>query len=225
MSKVKLLVLTCLVLLIGAGSVWGWSYFRGDPQMAKVKEMGSQLFSEASRDLPREERHKQWDSFRKEVDALTDEQRDALRREQMGRFSERMEEHLDEFLALSAEERTAQLDEQIDQMEERRQEWEQRRAEGDRDGRRGEGRRGGWDRGGRSNDPNARNERQLRRLDATTPELRAKMTEYRRLMNDRRRERGLPESHWGGPPGGFHGHGGHRGGPRPDGGGRDTPRV
>ena len=197
MNKAKLFGLLGFLLIIGLGTVWGWSYFHTDPQLAKVHQIRKALTTEVARDMPREERREKWLAFRKEVEALTPEQQQSLRREQMGQFAQRMEQHLDEFLALSPEQRTESLDEQIDQMEQRRQEWEQRRAErGD-----GEGRRGGWDRGGRNNDPGVRNQWRRRRLDATSPELRAKMTEYRRLMNDRRRQRGLPEAGrgWGGP--------------------------
>jgi len=105
---------------------------------------------------------------------------------------QRMEERMDQFFALSPEEQQDALDEQIDRMER----WRQRREQGNGNREQSGRGRGGPDRGRRGDGPRDPNEWRRRMLDSTSPELRAKFTEFSRLMSDRRKERGLP-------PGGF----------------------
>lgn len=203
-KKKTILIISTLTILVGSAIVY--AYVRPDPQLAEVREFREQM---RNSELPREEQRAQWAQYREMYNALPEEKQRILRDEDRERMEQRMEQRIDEFLALPAEERTERLDELIDRMEDMRQRWDQRRQQqassgggggdgGQQAGRgRGQGRTG-WDRV----NPEARNERRLAMLNNTTPERRAKWTEFRRQMNDRRKERGLPEAGRGGWGGG-----------------------
>lgn len=147
------------------------------------------------------------------------EHRDAVRQE-MGRlFEARERAELNSYFATPPERRMAELDRRIKAEEERRKVWEteraRRQAERSRDaattgggssanasgsggaGQRGTGQAGGGGGGGpptsgrRDGTEESRNMRRKTQLDATTPERRAMQTEYRRQMDERRRQLGL----------------------------------
>jgi len=146
------------------------------------------------------------------------EHRDAVRQE-MGRlFEARERAELDSYFATPPERRMAELDRRIKAEEERRKVWEaeraRRQAERSRDaattgtgssagasGSGGSGQRGTGGGGGGGGGPptsgrrdgteESRNARRKTQLDATTPERRAMQTEYRRQMDERRRQLGL----------------------------------
>ncbi len=209
--KTRLLIVAGLLTLLGGGGGWWW-YTREDPQLAKVRMLGDELFR-GDRDLPREERRQQWETLRKEVDALTPEQREQLGEERRQEFEKRTVERLTAFFKQPLEEQNKQIDEQIDQMQ-RWRERRQRRSDegennGDREGRRERGdddRRGPpggfggppWagSRGG-PGDANSRNERRRDMIDRTSPEFRALTYEYRLRMGDRMKQRGIPAPSWG----------------------------
>lgn len=151
------------------------------------------------------------EQMRERRENMTEGQQRAFREQMMQGFQQRMERRMDEFFALSEEDRVAFLDEEIQQQEARRKEWEQRRAERDQDAdrNRGEGKadRGGGrgERGGTPEEREARRD-EFRRMigDKTTPEQRAKFQAYREAMQQRREELGLPPGRgWpgGGRPG------------------------
>lgn len=124
---------------------------------------------------------------------------------EMGRlWSARERAETSSYFALPPRERRAELDRRIKSEEERRQRWQAERGDrgpdgGGRAGAAGDGRApgggagragppgGGGPRGG--GDPIARGKQ---RLDRSTPEERAQRAEYRRAMDARRKELGLP---------------------------------
>jgi uncharacterized membrane protein YgcG len=146
------------------------------------------------------------------------EHRDAVRQE-MGRlFEARERAELDSYFATPPDRRTAELDRRIKAEEDRRKSWEaeraRRQAERTREsatagagssagatGSGGSGQRGTGGGGGGGGGPptsgrrdgteESRNARRKTQLDATTPERRAMQTEYRRQMDERRRQLGL----------------------------------
>lgn len=200
-----------ILLFTVIGGRWVWGYWSEQSQVNKVERLRDELFSEASRELPEEDRRARWEELRAEAERLSPEQRDRLRDEGRQRWEQHAEQRLTEFFALAPAERKAELDRQIDQMEAWRKRAEQRRnsEEGRSGGRGGPGRgqdgasagasADGPGTGGgssrfrsRSSDPERRNERRRERLDSTTPEQRARWTEYRRQLTERRAERGLP---------------------------------
>lgn len=185
------------LLLIGGGIAW--AMFRPDPAMARVRELGQQAF-DRSREMTDEERRDAFREHREAVEQLSDEQRAQLREEFEQRGMERFEQHMDEFFAMTTEEQNEHLDEQIERMErwsERRERPEAREGGGPPGGGRGQAGRGGPGRGS-TLDANARQQRSVDRLDRTSPKFRAKMTEYRRRMEERRAELGYPPRTGGG---------------------------
>lgn len=191
-----------LIVVVAVGTAWATGYL-GESQLDQVRANAREMFSEENRDLSDDERRKQREDFRAQVESLSEEDRRELFNDWRKRSMEQFEQRVDNLLAMTDEERNEALDEQIDREEDMRERWQERRnnAESQGDGARGGGDRGRRWRGG--GDAQSRNERGREMLDATSPEFRAKMTEYRRLVKQRREERGLP------PSGGFWG--GHRG--------------
>ena len=189
--KKRNVLLTVLLVAIAGGLAWAFLPEGPDPQVAKVVELQKQLFSEDSQ-VPREERRKAFGELRQEIEKLSPEQRDQMRRDNPPPFMRRMQDNIVAYFDLPEDQRTAALDEQIDEMEERRKGGERRRAErgegGERGGR-GMGRPGG---SGRNMDASQRNQRRKRMLDNTSPQQRAMFGEYFKQLAQRRQARGLP---------------------------------
>lgn len=186
------------VVAVGAGAAWAIYFPREDPQLAVVQDLGKQM-REAEK-LPDDQRRALRDQFRAEMEKLSEEERDRLWRERRAGFQRQMEQRMLEVLSLPPEQQAAVLDRHIDEMEKRRKEWESRSQQ--RGGERKEGPGGaakeggkeGSQAGGRGSGTRERtgaNSGRNRRLDRTSPKQRAQMTEYRRLMNERRKQRGL----------------------------------
>jgi uncharacterized membrane protein YgcG len=172
---------------------------RGEVPYGSAPSAG--VFFEKMREVPRE--------YREQVG------------QQMGRLWEARERaEMGSYFALPAEKRQAELDRRIKADEDRRKAWQaerekrdqQRAAEsqqanagGGRGGPGGPGGAGGGPGGGgppagggtpgggrRGGTEESRNERSKRRLDSSTPEQRAQQAEYRRAMEERRKQLGLP---------------------------------
>lgn len=189
------------VVLFGTGAAWGvWHYSLGsqiNPEVeAKLTEIREQLSPSSGTTLPPERRRELMTSLRQQIEQLPPEQRQQLRERGREAMHKAMEQRVHEFFALPPEQRTAALDKTIDEMEQRRKAWDQMRAQSGRpQGNRpqGAGQQGnrGSRRGPRSLDQNAQVARRVRRLDHSTPEMRA----YFQLLRERRQARGLPDSH------------------------------
>jgi hypothetical protein len=186
-SKKKwLIAAVILLLLLSATGAWAmWT--REDPQLTKVRDMLAQI-----EDAPWDQRRKQFEGVRPEMEKLTEEQRDELRDERRQRWEEREAQEMKKFFAMPHEQQIAELDKQIDRMEAWRK---KREKEGDR--RRG-GPNGGnrFRGGGRSfgqdaNGGNAAVDRSKRSLDRRSADSRAQRDQYRRMMADRMRQRGI----------------------------------
>jgi hypothetical protein len=186
--KKRIILAVLLVLMLSATATWAmWS--REDPQMAKVRDMAAEM-----EDLPRDQRRDQYRKMRDETEKLTEEQRDVFRDEMRQRWEARESKQMKDFFDLPREEQIAKLDERIDRM----QEWQKRR-EGEGEGERRRGRRGGRGRGGRggqsfgqnSDGSNAAVDRRNSRLDRGSADGRAQRTEYFRMMTARMKERGV----------------------------------
>jgi len=184
MNKRGAVISSVILLLVIAAAAW--AYFRTDPVVAEMQMLQDQLF--ANRDLPEAERRAHWDNFRQRMDGLTDAQRSDLRSAGRDRWEQFAQQRMDQFFQLSPADQRKQLDEMIDRMENR-----------DRTPNPNAG-RGGRGGGGRNLSDAQRAQRGKERLDRTSPKMRAQFTEFRRLLNDRRAERGLPPSE--GRPGG-----------------------
>lgn len=133
-------------------------------------------------------------------------------RQEMGRlFEARERAEMASYFALPPERRPAELDRRIKAEEDRRKAWEADRARRDQGQAAAAGGRGGPAAGGpggpgisggrfgggppgggrRGGTEESRNERSKRRLDHSTPEQRARQSEYRRAVEERRKELGL----------------------------------
>ncbi len=183
----------------------------------KIQESFEQETSEDEKAV-HEERRELFEQVRDKMESMPEEKQDAARRQIQQFFMAQMQRRMDEFFELPPEERMAKLDEHIDRMERMYSEREKRRAEREAaegadaasgvdnaasDGsnaaegqRRGPG-PGGRGRGGpgrfRDATPEQRDAWRREMLDNTSPEQRAKFMEFRKLVDERRKERGLPD--------------------------------
>jgi hypothetical protein len=177
--RLLLLLLPLLVLLVW----WLWPNGR----LAKARELRDELFSEAGRTLTPEDRQAKFEELR----SVTRGMSDAQRRQLTDDMRRRREDDLRKYVQLSPAEKKQRLDKDIDRMEQRRQ---QMQANGGAPGgnRGGFGGPGGPGGPGRPTTPEDRENRRKQRLDATTPEFRELNDQYRRDLEVRRKERGLP---------------------------------
>ena len=189
MSRNKKTVLA-LVTILGLGAVaWALLPQGPDPQLVKVQQLQEKLFDPDAK-IPEADRRKAFGEFRQEVEKLTPDQRDSLRRDNP--FAKQMQQTVVSFFDLPEEKRVAALDKEIDRFEKFRKDMEKRRGQGG-------GPPGGF--GNRGNMSEAdRNAMRKKMLDNTSPQERAMFGEYMQQMQDRRKQRGLPTF---GGPGGF----------------------
>ena len=175
---------TVIVIAVAA-----WYWWRDDAALAKAKELQAQLAA-LGENANWEDRRALREQMRAQMDQLTDEQRRALFQELRAPFQDRMRAAVDGYFALPDAQRKAYLDQRIREMEQRRKEMEQRLAQrpANRERRGPGGPRDASGPGGR--------ERGM--LDGSSPEDRAKSTEYFSALEKRRKELGLPDMPFGG---------------------------
>lgn len=180
-GKLKWGIAVIFILLLTVGA---WAYFPdADPALARIEHIRSQFDGATD-----EQRRELFSQMRQEYENLRPESREQLRDEWRGKREAREQKSLNEFFAMAPAEQAKRLDESIDREERWRKEREQRRAQGGGDRAGSQGRRG---RRGGSRDSL---ERRKSYLDRTAPQTRAQRSEYRRMRDARRRERGLPTS-------------------------------
>jgi hypothetical protein len=169
---------------------------RPDPHLKKVRQLQAEFASAQAREWTPDERREKGREMRSAMEHLSPAQRDELFAEGQTRF----EEQLRRYAQMTSAEKTRHLDEQIDHSERMRQQFAQRRAsgQGQRPGGGGSQVLGSAPRGGsggqgqRTSSPEEREKRRKARLDRTTPEFRALMDMYRKDMEARRKQRGIP---------------------------------
>jgi hypothetical protein len=198
MKRYKALLATTAVLLLAAGG-WALGLFSGaDPALAEVQQMADQAFA---RDLPEAQEAEFRQQFRQKMDALSPEQRETFFAANRDRWMQRMEARMNEFFAMSPSEQQQRLDEIINQMTRPREGRSWNGGDG-RGGDRRAGRGDGDSRGGWQNMTEAqRDERAKRRLDQTSPKMRAQFAEFRKKLEDRAKERGISQLPGWGPGG------------------------
>ena len=157
--------------------------------------------TEAEKERREELRMEKIAEYRDKIESLP-EKLQKTARDQMGKmFVSRMQQRIDLVLSLPPDERDEELDKQIDEWDRRIAAWDKRREKENEKSRSGSGSGGGNQEadkkktGGRRGWASASKEQRdtWRRelLSRTTAEQRAKWHEYRRLMDERRKERGL----------------------------------
>ena len=181
------------VAMLAVLVAWFYGWFDGkdysdDPQVAAL-EKERDANADKFMNMPEDQRRTAGDAFRKQMEGLTPDQRQAFMESSMAVFvpmmAKQFEKRYDEFMAMSPEEQRRELDKRIDEMESRG----------------GQGGPGGPGRGGPPNvDPKKMDEFRKKMLDYTTPEQRAKFENGVNMFNERRKERGLPPVGPGGRP-------------------------
>jgi hypothetical protein len=192
MDKRKLMIGVTVLLLLAAGA-WAFGLFGGtDPAVAELQRMAEQAFDS---NLPEAQQDQLRDQFRQQIQSLTPQQRDAFFDANRDRWIQRAEQRMDEFFALSRQDQQQRLDEILNRMAQPRENRPREAGRGDRGDRGG---RGGW----RNMTEAQREERSKRRLDQTSPKMRAQFSEFRKRLSERAKERGMPEPPGWGFPGG-----------------------
>lgn len=185
-----------LLFLIG-GVVWA---VRPDPHLSRARELQAELFRPEAKTLPPEERRAKFTELREQVKHLSDDQKWDL----SAPMREKQKAEMNRYFALSPKEKVKYLDERIDKSEKMRKEFEKKTGPGKAGGPPGGFPGGGF--GGPSSggnkaggpgyrpplSPDEIEQRRKKMLDRTTPDERAKTDLFRKEMNDRRRQRGLP---------------------------------
>lgn len=206
------------VVLLALLVAWlfGWISFGTDPRVAEIRGLqeearkqfaesgGPRTVAEATAAVTA------MNTIRAKTEALPPHLRSQVEQQGRGVFRNAMRARIDSYFAAPPEKRQAELDRQIDQEEMMRKAFETASAVAGAMGMRqaapagqgGSGQAGqqaqgppsgGPPRGGSEED---RNRWRKSMIDSTTPEQRARYVEYRRAMDERREQRGLP-SGWG----------------------------
>lgn len=165
---------------------WLWP----NNQMVRVQALQKEL---TNAELTNEQRQELFQQLRTAMNGLTPDQRSQLRNQGQQRF----QEQLSRYFQMTPQEKAAYLDQQINREQQMMQ---QMQNGGAPKGGFGGGPPGGGNstKGPRSDED--REKGRQRRLDATTPEFRGQMDQYRKDMAARRQQRGLPPSTRGGRP-------------------------
>ena len=158
-------------------------------------------------------RWEKMEEYREKIETLPEQLQTKAREQMRNLFVSRMQQKIDLVLSLPPEERNEELDKQIDEWDRRMADWEKRRGQqnakvsekkntseqetesnnsaeqnGEKSGKKKTARRHGW----WSNASKEQRDTWRRELlSRTTAEDRAKWHEYRRLIENRRKERGF----------------------------------
>jgi hypothetical protein len=183
MDKRKTTVIVVVLLLLALGA-WAFGLLGGtDPAIAALEQLRDQM---SNRSLPDGQRQQLRDDFRARLGSLSDDQRRAFFQSGRQFWMQRAEQRMDEFFTLTASDQQRQLDEMLSRMSARRNQApganrQQRRSAGP-------GSDGGR---GRNMTDAQRDERAKRRLDHSSPKMRAQFAEFRRRLNERAQQRGI----------------------------------
>src|SRR5438067_859196 len=163
----------------------GWWAVRPDPQVARARALQKELFAQRTAGPPSGERKAKVQEFRAAVAKLSDGQK----RELFAPMREKMKADFDRYFTLGPREKVEYLDRAIDRSEKMRK--ERGPGGGPPGGGFGFGPPGG---AGKGPPPTSGQieARKKQRLDATTPEDRARRDQFRHDLEARRRQRGLP---------------------------------
>lgn len=159
----------CVLVVLALVAAWFW--FGGDPELAKLQAISDQMDN-----VPAAERDALRDQFRQQMGSLTDDQRRAYFNANRDGWQARQQKRMDDFFGKPKNEQRKELDDMLGRMKQ------------PRTGQPPRG-NGGGNRGGRTEAQ--REERSKRRLDSSTPRLRAQYAEFRRLLNERAQQLGM----------------------------------
>ena len=211
------------LVLLALIAAWflGWISFVTDPRVTEIQQLqqeaqkqfgeggGPKTIVEATAAVTA------MNTIRTKVEALPSHLRPQVEREGGSMFRSAFRARIDSYFAAAPEKRQAELDRQIDQEEMMRKAFDAGRAiAGVFGGGQGSQATGGTAQGGTtpggttgggppaptgssgSSSEESRNKWRKSMIDRTTPEQRSRYVEYRRAMDERREQRGLPGG-WG----------------------------
>lgn len=197
-----ILALVLLLLLIGGAGAW---YLRPDPEVEKAKEMGNDLIAKLKETVSRGEMPRpdseEAKQFKETMGKLSKEQRreveQSLRETGMEAGLNMMKSLSTAIVSLPEPLRNLALDKFIDMMESERQRREERRAKAIAEGRdpnqgQGQGPDSGEPRERRIPTAEEREKFMKKFLDKTRPDERARLVVAMQMLDDRRKQRGLP---------------------------------
>lgn len=189
-GKKKWVVIAALFLLFAAVGAWAMSS-RPDPHVQRVQELRAQMES-----APPEQRREIWGQMRQEFEQMPEASREAMFEDRRREWEAREQKYMDDFFAKDKKAQLAEIDKRIDESEKRRKEREKRRAQGNNGNRgdRGQMAQAGGGGRGPGGGPGGRDSMERRKgyLDKSSPDSRAQRGAYRRMMEERRAQRGLP---------------------------------
>ncbi len=200
-----------VVLLAGVGIAWAVGVFSTDPRLKEIGNLRAQM---EDQNLTDEQRGALFGQLRDKMDALPENLRASMRGNRRGGFdNSRMMKHLNDLFAMSAADRDAALQKEVEDMLRRQQEREKRDAErqatnnaasgqDSSNGSNGNGsgnQQGGGGRGGRRTQTDAqRTVGAQRRVENQSPQSRAAMGVYRQMVEQKAQQMGAPiKMSWG----------------------------
>lgn len=186
------LMIAAIALALLAWLLWP------DRNLAKVRALQAELQGDAVAGLSQEERQEKFRQLRTAMEKLSPAQRQLLSAD----GQQRMQDQMAKYFTMTPAEKKAHLDQEIDRMEDRRKRMEANKGANAKTGAPANAPPNGAFKGGPRGDkgpasPEDREKRRQQRLDHTSPEFRGQMDQYRKDMQDRRKQRGLPSM----PPG------------------------
>lgn len=204
MNKRKSIIGGGVAILLLVAAAWGFGFIgETDPAIAQLQQLGEQM---SGKNLPDAQRDQLRDDFRQQIRSLSDDQRRAFFDANRDQWQARSEQRMSEFFAMSKADQQKRLDEIINRMNQPRDTQRQTAAGQNRGGQdRGAGGNNNGGRGGRGGmTEGQREERSKRRLDQTSPKMRAQFSEFRRRLDERAQQRGVKinDPPWGGGFGG-----------------------
>jgi hypothetical protein len=154
--------------------------------VAELQQLGSQMWD---KNMPDAQRNQMRDEFRQRIESMTDDQRRAFFNSSREQWSQRSQQRMDEYFKLPKAEQTKRLDEILDRMVKGRNSQQQNPSATQANQTGG---RGNANRGNRGSMTDAqREERSKKRLDRSTPKMRAQFTEFRKQLETRAQQRGI----------------------------------
>lgn len=190
-KKISISAAVLAAIVLTAGWLFGW--FSPNPAIGEVKQLQSQL---ADPNLKPDARMALFQQIRTKMDSLSESARQRIWEDGRQEFQKRMEQHVDDLMAMAPADRTKALDADIDRMEKMRAQMQDFAKNNPNAGGPPGGAPGGgpppW-MGGRGTTPT--DEQRLQRmkngLNFATPGMRGKMNAYMELMAARMKERGI----------------------------------
>lgn len=201
-SRIGMALALLAVIALLAAWFFGW-FASVDPRVAEVRQMQQEarekFTANGGPSTPAEAAAvvASMQQIREKVEGLPENLRQQVERGGRNAFRSTMRARIDAYFAAAPEKRKAELDRQIKQEELMRKAFEQAGIGGGGGGGPPGGQQGGGPPGGGGGPPRGGTEEDRNRwrknmIDSTSPDQRARYVEYRRAMDKRREELGLP---------------------------------